>query len=692
MPVFKVNSPDGQVIEVEAPANASDADLISLAQSQHALSARSAATGTERMLASMPGRYVKGLKDPIDAGAQMLPRMLSSVTSGFGHFPNSVSNWLDSESRKVSDDIRASEQEYQTARWKAGQTGFDGARLTGNIVNPTNVAIAARLPAATTTLGRIGTGALGGAVGGALQPVTEATDTEGGPSFAALKTGQVVSGGVGGAALGPILGKVSDVLAPRIKAVMSRLGGGQAALAQAQRETDQAIIQALNDAGMPANTLPAEMVTQLREQVLSAIRSGQRLDPAAQLRKNEFAAQGVPALTGQITRDPKQYSSQLNLRGVAGVGEPVQNLLAAQNQKLGADLAKFGGPQAQDKVAAGELFNSALKKLDERLSGEVSRAYQNARASSGKDWDVPMGKLAGDVADVLDTFGVGGEKNAVPSAIAAKLKSFGIVNDPAMTQRKVFNYEEADKLLKQINAHDDGGNASLGALRSAVKSALSEAGGEGDPFKVARQMAASRFSLLDAVPALEAVSKGAIPADDFVKRFIVNGKTNDLRKLAEVLPADAMEEARKQIAKVIYDGAFKNNTAGDKLASPAGLKNAMDAIGPEKLKLFFTPKQVEELNRITRLTAYANSEPAWGTVARGGNPGGVLFDSLARTPGLATAGRFAPIIGALKQSQAVNSALLGTVPKAANLTPEEVRMMSGLLAGANVAAGGLLAP
>lgn len=691
MPIFKVNSPDGQVIEVEAPENATDADLISRALAQKAPT-RPTATGTERLLASMPGRYAKGLKDPIDAGAQMLPRVLSSVASGFGHFPNSVSNWLDSESQRVSDDIRGSEQEYQTARWKAGQTGFDGARITGNIVNPTNVAIAARLPTAATTLGRIGAGALGGAVGGSLQPVTEATDSGDGPSFAALKAGQIASGGVGGAALGPIVGKLGDVLAPRIKAVMSRLGGGQAALAQAQRETDQAVLQALNDAGMPANSLPPEMVAQLREQVLAAIRSGQRLDPAAQLRKNEFAAQGVPALTGQITRDPKQYSSQLNLRGVAGVGEPVQNLLAAQNQKIGADLAKFGGTEARDRVAAGELFNGALKKLDERLSGEVSRAYQNARASSGKDWDVPMGKLAGDVADVLDTFGVGGEKNAVPSAIASKLKSFGIVNDPAMTQRKVFNYEEADKLLKQINAHDDGGNASLGALRSAVKSALSEAGGEGDPFKVARQMAASRFSLLDAVPALDAVAKGAVPADDFVKRFIINGKTNDLKKLAEVLPADALDEARKQIAKVIHDGAFKNNTAGDKLASPGGMKGAMDAIGPEKLKLFFSPKQIEELNRITRLTAYANSEPAWGTVARGGNPGGVLFDSLARTPGLATAGRFAPLIGALRQSQAVNSALLGTVPKAANLTPEEVRMMSGLLGGANVAAGGLLAP
>lgn len=692
MATFKVSAPDGTVIEVEAPETASDSELIGLAQAKQRSVATPAPTSGERLLSSIPGRMLKGMKDPVDASAQMLPRALSSVVSGFGSFPNAASDWLDSESKRVSNEIRSSESEYQTARWKAGQHGIDGARLTGNVASPVNIAVASRLPAAASTLGRIGTGALGGGVGGLLQPVTDATDAEGSPSFAARKAGQVLTGTIGGSLLGPILGKVGDVVAPRIKALMSRMGGGQEALIQAQRETDQAVIQALSDAGMPPNSIPPETVSQLREQVLAAIRSGQRLEPAAQLRKLEFDAQGVPALSGQITRDPKQYSSQLNLRGIAGVGEPVQNLLAAQNQKFGADLAKFGGTEARDRVAAGELFNSALKKLDERLSGEVSRAYQNARASSGKDWDVPMGRLAGDVADVLDTFGVGGERNAVPSAIAAKLKSFGIVNDPAMTQRKVFNYEEADKLLKQINAHDDGGNASLGALRTVVKRALSEAGGEGDPFKVARQMAASRFSLLDAVPALEAVSKGAIPADDFVKRFIVNGKTNDLKKLVEVLPVDAMEEARKQIAKVIYDGAFKNNTAGDKLASPAGLKTAMDAIGPEKLKLFFTAKQVEELNRITRLTAYANSEPAWGTVARGGNPGGVLFDSLARTPGLASAGRLAPIIGAIRQSRAVNSAVQGSVPKTANLTPEEVRLMYGLLGGATVAAGGLLAP
>lgn len=691
MPTYKVNTPEGQVIEVDADAGASDAQIISLAQ-QKALTApapRHQATFDQRLLSSVPGRMLKGIKDPIDAGAQLLPRALSTVASGFGAFPNSVSNWLDSEAKRVDTDISDAERTYQTARWATGKEGFDGARLAGNIASPVNLAIGSRLPQAMSTLGRVGTGALGGSIGGVLtQPVNEGG--EGAPDFLHQKIGQALTGAFGGALLTPALGKVADVLAPRIKALAAKFSDPAALLSRAGDEAETAISQVMRDAGLDSSSIPPAMMSELRGKVVEALKQGQKLDAPAQLRKLDFEAQGVPALRGQITRDPRQYSSELNLRGIEGVGAPIQNLLAAQNQKITSDLAKFGGPNAMERTQAGSLFVDSLKKLDERLSGDVSRAYQNARSSSGKDWDVPMQRLAGDVANVLDTFGVGGERNAIPSAIANKLKSFGIVNDPAMTQRKVFNYEEADKLLKQINAHDDGGNASLGALRDAVKRALSEAGGEGDPFKVARQMASDRFKLLDAIPALEAASKGKIAPDDFVQRFIVGGKVGDLKKLAEVLPQEGLDEARKQIARVVYEGAFKGNAAGDKLASPNGLQTALKAIGTEKLKLFFNPAEIEELQRISRVTAYANTEPAWGTVARGGNPGGALFGALAKTPGSGLAGRVLPLVGTIQQANQARSALNAAVPKGTNLTPEEIRLMSGLLGTATVTAGGLL--
>lgn len=697
MPTFKVTAPDGSTIDVDAPDTASDAELISLAQAKIS-AVKPTATFYQKMLTSIPGRALKGMKDQIDAGAQMLPRALSTVASLGGTMPNRASDWLDSEARRVDTGIKDSEREYSTARWANNQDGFDGARLFGNVVGPASIAAGMRLPAAVSTMGRIGTGALGGGIGGLMTPVS---DTEGDVGFAAQKTGQVGVGALGGAVASPLLGKIADVVAPPLKALATRMFSDPAKLAsRAAIEASDAVDSVVKQLGVDRASIPQQVYQEIRQQVADSFKKGEKIDASALLRKKDFDALGVPALRGQITRDPAQYSRDMNVRGIEGAGEPVANLLSAQNQKITSKLGGFGGTKAREAVPAGDMFTGALKALDDKLSESVRRAYQNARASSGKDWDVPLGGLANDVANVVDTFGIGAEKNAVPSAIASKLKSFGIINDPGMTQRKVFNYEEADKLLKQINAHDDGGNASIGALRSAVKTALSEAGGEGDPFAVARKMAGERFKLLDAIPALEAVSKARNPqevsrlADDFVQKYIIGSKVADLKKLAEVLPPEVMDEAKKQIARVIYEGAFKSNATGDKMASPAGLNAAMKSLGTERLKVFFSQQEIDDLNRLARVTSYANTEPAWGTVARGGNPGGVLFGGMAR---LAGAGGKAlpvvtPVLNALQGSQRAAAAMNTTIPKAANLTPEEIRLVSSLLGTSNVVAGGLLAP
>lgn len=698
---FSVTAPDGQVYRVQAPETATDSELVQLAQQQAREASRAGRpkmTAEERMLVSPVGRIAKGIKDPIDAGAQMLPRGLSALTSAFGLMPNRVSQWLDNEAAGVDQGIADSEVDYQGARWKAGQEGFDGARLVGNVVSPVNIGLGRLLPIrATGAMGRAVQGAGVGAVGGSFAPVTEVGPDS---SFVTQKAGQVLAGAAGGAVASPLLGKIADVAAPRVKGILSRLEDPAVSGARASLQTDVAIQRAITDAGLDGADIPAPLMAAIRQQVLDANKQGLKFDPAALLRKADFDAQGVPYLSGQVTRDPAQFSRQMNLRGVEGVGEPIQQVLNAQNQRITADLARFGGPRAAERYQAGEQTVRALKTLDDRMRSEVTRAYQNARASSGKDWNLPMQGLAQDVAQVLDDFGTGlGENNNVPGAIVRNLKSYGVIADDAMTQRKVFTYEAADKLLKQINAHDNGQNASLAPLREAVKRAITEGGGDGDPFAAARKLAASRFQLLDALPALDAVASAKTPqevarlADDFVQKHIVTARVADVKKLAEVLPDEAKNEARRQIARVVYEGAFRNNATGDKGVQAAGLQSALKQIGPEKLRIFFSPQEIEELNRLTRIAAYANTEPAWGTVARGGNPGGVLFGGLARLAGAGGAASTAlPVIGAMRNTRDVARALDGSVPKTANLTPEEVAAVSRALGFAGAGVGGLLAP
>jgi len=118
--------------------------------------------------------FLMGLKDPITGGAQLLPRALSSVTSGFGAFENPVSEFFSSEAKRVDELARAEELAYQQQRQARGETGFDIPRLTGNVLNPATIVPATRAAqlARGAGYGATAQSVAGGAVSGAMQPVT----------------------------------------------------------------------------------------------------------------------------------------------------------------------------------------------------------------------------------------------------------------------------------------------------------------------------------------------------------------------------------------------------------------------------------------------------------------------------------------------------------------------------------------
>jgi hypothetical protein len=118
--------------------------------------------------------FLMGLKDPITGGAQMLPRALAGVTSGFGAYQNPVSEFFSSEAQRVDELARAEEQAYQQQRQARGETGFDVPRLAGNVINPATIVPATRAAQLVRGAGYGATAqaVAGGAVSGAMQPVT----------------------------------------------------------------------------------------------------------------------------------------------------------------------------------------------------------------------------------------------------------------------------------------------------------------------------------------------------------------------------------------------------------------------------------------------------------------------------------------------------------------------------------------
>jgi len=167
--------------------------------------------------------FLMGLKDPITGAAQLLPRALAGITSLGGTTPNPVSQFFSEEAKRVDEMARAEEQAYQAQREAQGGTGFDVARLGGNILNPASLLPAARVAqlAKARGLSTVGQAAAGGAVGGAMQPAV------GEGTFGEQKAEQVAVGAV----TGPIgekvvagAGRVLNPLVSKAEKTMRDLG------------------------------------------------------------------------------------------------------------------------------------------------------------------------------------------------------------------------------------------------------------------------------------------------------------------------------------------------------------------------------------------------------------------------------------------------------------------------------------
>lgn len=604
------------------------------------------------------GGMMQGMADPV-VGAVQTVANLPGIKNIFGDLVNNA--------------VKDKGAEYESARASAGRGGFDAARMAGNVASPVNLAIAAKVPLAATGSARVGQGAMLGGAAGAMEPVTNTKD------FWSDKAQQVGTGAMAGAIATPILGKIGDSLARKFAP-----GAGVANPA----EVDNVISTALAETGQSiADVSPAKLQS-LRDQVQQSLSAGQRLDAAALLRKSDFESVGINPLQGQITRDPMQWAREMNLRGVAGVGDPIAERLNSQAIAIKNGVGEFS-KDASEAFSAGDQLRNSLKATDEAMRSRVSGLYQAARNDAGKDLDVPLQGLAQDYADVLSRFG-----DKVPSGVRSQLDALGLNKG---VQQKVFTIEEADKILKVINDHVGGDmatNRALTELRSSVKNAVLAADPSGGPFKPAVDAAAQRFRLHEAIPALESASQGSTAADDFVKRFVINGKANDVKgmgKLLQLVDPDAYKQARAQIGEDLRRAGFGENTAGDKGFAQNSFNKRLRELGTEKLSAFFTPEEIDKLKTMGRVGAYITSEPA-GSAPNRSNTASAAMNLLGQIPGGGMVRTVASGVNALTQSvknaSTAKNALAAAVPSSrAELSAEQANMLAFILSGGAVASG-----
>lgn len=155
-------------------------------------------------------KFMRGLKDPLDAGAQLLEQ---SVPESWKNNINEFNNWLADYglvarvgNGGVTQQIANEIKDYEARRKASGESGLDGYRMAGNIVS--TLPLAAAAPAGAALGARVGIGAATGAVQGVLNPVTSDSDYWG------EKAKQAVVGAAFGGITPIALSGVARVIAP----------------------------------------------------------------------------------------------------------------------------------------------------------------------------------------------------------------------------------------------------------------------------------------------------------------------------------------------------------------------------------------------------------------------------------------------------------------------------------------------
>ncbi|VVE10684.1 glycoside hydrolase family 73 protein [Pandoraea commovens] len=530
--------------------------------------------------------------------------------------------------------------------------------IAGAVANPVNLVGGQLASGATSTLGAIGRGAVAGAATAGMQPL-HADDTLGDYG---KRIGAGAVGGAAGAAAGQAIGAVADKVATGIDRVMSavraRIPSNQLA---AQVSADDLLAAAARDQNIDLRALSENVRNGLRNQAAEALASNRTIDAPSLLRQaegNAILGPGNGLTLGQATRDPMQFATERNMRGIVGAGEPLAERFAGQNRALIDSLNQRGAANAQGEFATGQRLMGALGAVDDAANTRVGQLYDTARGLNGGDIPLNGQAFAQQANDVLD-------RNLAQAHLPEwARKTMNQISSGEIPLTVGVGEQFKTQLATAIRSAKDGNERyALGAVRNALESASPLDGAipavgsnqlvtaeqaalrasPGDQalsaFNAARDAARARFGTIESNPGLRAVVNGDAVPDNFFKRYVLNGNVRDVNSLMGIVP-DQGASLRNQIVDYLKQKAL--NGASDEVGvfSQSAYNKALNSLGDAKLNALFPPEQVAQLKQIGRVASYIQAQPAGSavnnsnTASAGANLALGALDRLGKVPGL----------------------------------------------------------
>lgn len=676
MPKFTVNTPDGKSYTVNAPEGATHEDAIAHVKQKYYTTKTTMPQKTglvDKLLNSPVGGVLRGMRDPVDAGAQLLTRGLEAISpAGSG-----MEAYFKGQRENVENINKNAESEYRD-KWRRGEDiGFDFGRLAGNVASSYPFAAVVPGMAAASLPVRMASGAGAGAISGAMQPVNNG-------DFWEEKRNQVLGGAALGAVAVPAAEKAASIIGNVARKISARISPQQAS----------GISDDLAARGVDFSRLSKETQEGIIKDAENALKAGGKLDVDAVALKYQFDKLGIQPTLGQLNRNPMQYQFERNNAGIEGAGETLSQRFNEQNQQLVDAISRMknavGG--ADDAYTGNVRAQAGIRAMNDSRSANVSDLYAAAKNQPGRFTQLNPHRFTNDINNILDKE-LGGY--ALPSGLQNTINKIAKGDAP-------FGIQEAEQIKKMANQYwdktgqDGARNFAIGKLKDALNREVSataddlmrvsSGGAAGDAaretalsFKIATKAARQQKNALDKISALKYAVNNDMPDPKFVEKFVINSKPRELMNLRSQIRNDkeTWQEIRGQVVAFL-----KNKATGGQLDefakfSQSGFKNGMKTIGDARLKILFTPDEIAELNAIHKVAAAIQVQPAGSVVNNSGTSQAVanLMSRLSNVPYLKELA-INPLMNYRMQSKvasALNPQQAQIIPNATALPPELVR-------------------
>jgi len=714
MATFEITSPDGRKFQVTAPDGASQDEILKYAQSNMpdpAVSAGKTINSIPRQL-GLTARY--GLEGAGEA-AQIISEPIRAITDRLTGFSGRTKP-AGELAGQFADAIGLPKPETPTERTVGNATklvagtgiSLGAARLAQPVSDALQFVakgaapvIQGMWPKVAQFFGQAPVSQLAAASGAGL--------AGGASKEAGGSTGeQVLSSALGGLAGG---GAVS---------AGSAIGNKVTALKNAMmtpQQMDMRIASVLERTGVDYSQVPERARQALRAELSGALRAEQELDPAAVARLLDFRRNNLTPTRGTVSLDPVQITREQNLAkmGANSGDEVLQGLPRIQNQnnaQLINRLNEMGARSEMDPVAAGRMLQNRVTGTQSGLRSAEQEAWNAAKASPGYTQPIypeglnainkalgdegMMGYMAKPISEYMAAFQTGQQpftpqayKN-LQSMLAGEMAKGGNEAAAAGIARRALESSPM-RPITNPGGRDFGTAPVTEQLASMLRASDAQAGESIQAVDAARRATRAAYQYEDSSPLVRSVLSGGSTADPtrIAQRFVIGGTPDEAAMVAREAGPEGLATIRDALITHIKREAVSGAADEVGKVSQSKLNSTIRKIGQEKLRMFFTPSEIEDLSSAARAASYMQVQPV-GSAVNNSNSGALLLgrgiDALNRMP----------VIGPMVGPALKNIDVSLQTRRAQNVLPgllaEQARppWLSGFV-GPGVAMGGLLA-